>query len=711
MLTYDDLIKKVRSYASNVNEDLIKKAYLFALKQHGTQTRESGELYFSHPLTVARILADLKMDQVTIVAGLLHDTLEDTSATLPELKKMFGSEISTIVNGVTKLSQIENIKVSTQQTENYKKLLLAAASDIRVLIIKLVDRLHNMRTLKFKKRKCRREAIARETIEIYAPLAERVGLYKIKDELQDTAFYELYPALYNAIRNKLKDLYNSEDEIINTIRDKLVETLGELKIPYKISGRLKTPYSIWNKMNVRTMSFGQLSDIMAFRIIVENEKQCYQVLGLIHRKYLVVPKRFRDYISAPKLNGYQSLHTCVIGPLNKRIEIQIRTQKMHLMAEYGIAAHWEYKENKNTKYNVHSSYQWLKDMVRVLDNSSKMEDFVKYSKTEIVSEHVFGVTPKGEIIPLPIGSSVLDFAYAIHTEIGNHAIGATVNNQKVPLKTIIENGDQINILTDKDATPHGVWQTYVTTVKAKTAIRQALMNFENTHVLITGKTCFDDMLKNNNITLSDADFKLLLNGLNFDNENQFYFSVGSSSLSMWDISRKFEEIFGINLIFNSDFNYRTKLSDMIVGLPNIPIDRKFCCSPVLGDKLFGVISSSVGGQKSLEIHIEECVRFKNLLFTANSQVISLSWNGMYDYSNVTFPIKLFISVLNSPGILGRLSSIIEQKNCSILSLRIEDLYDGFRNLIIELSFYDLTQLNTLIALLLQEPHVRQVSRT
>ena len=710
MLTYDDLIKEVRSYLSNVNEDLIKKAYLFALRQHGTQVRESGELYFSHPLAVAQILTELKMDQVTIVAGLLHDTLEDTSATLPELKKMFGSEISSIVNGVTKLSKIEQVKVTTQQVENYKKLLLAAASDIRVLIIKLVDRLHNIRTLKFKKRKSRREAIARETIEIYAPLAERVGLYKIKDELQDRAFYELYPSLYDSIRNKLKDLYNSEDEIINTIRNKLVEALDELKVKYKIEGRLKTPYSIWNKMNVRTMSFDQLSDIMAFRVIVDNEKQCYQVLGILHRKYLVVPRRFRDYISAPKLNGYQSLHTCIIGPLNKRIEIQIRTQKMHLIAEYGIAAHWEYKENNRAKYRTHSSYQWLKDMVRTLNNSSKMDDFIKYSKTEISSEHVFCITPKGEIISLPVGSSVLDFAYAIHTEIGNHAVGATINNKEAQLKTIIANGDQINILTDKEATPHSVWQMYVITAKAKMAIHRALTNFENVNLEITGKTCFNDLLKFNDVVLSPSELKSLIKSLGFDNENQFYFAIGASSLAMWEIARKCEEIFGKKLVLTSNVKSRNKLAEMILGLPDFPIIRTFCCFPILGDKLFGAVSQSVTNQPSVEVHIEECLRLKSLLPNIDYQIIDLYWNPSYNYEDTNFSAKLLITILDQPGNLSRISKIVEQQDSSILSVNIENTFNSFKDLYLEINVSSLSRLNVIIALLLSTGFIKRVVR-
>ena len=320
MLTYKDLINEMKKFTPVVNEEFIKNAYIFALDKHGTQIRESGAIFFSHPLEVAQILIELKMDQVTVAAGLLHDTVEDTDATLSELKDKFGEEVSKIVDGVTKLSKIEIINLNNKQCENYKKLLISAASDIRVLIIKLADRLHNMRTLKYKRKKSKRIEIAKETLSIYAPLAERIGLNKLKDELQDIAFYEMYPNLYNSIRNKLKELFTSSEELINVIREKLDILIKQLNINYSITGRLKSPYSIWNKMNVRTISFDQLSDIIAFRIIVDTTDQCYKVLQLIHKNYSAIPGRFRDYISAPKNNQYQSLHTCIIGPLNKRME-------------------------------------------------------------------------------------------------------------------------------------------------------------------------------------------------------------------------------------------------------------------------------------------------------------------------------------------------------------------------------------------------------
>ncbi len=676
MLTYEDLIREIKHYSPNVNADLIKNSYLFALEQHGTQIRESGELYFSHPLAVAQILIDLKMDQVTIASGLLHDTVEDTPATVEQLKELFGSEVSKIVDGVTKLSKFEGTKIARQQTENYKKLLLSAASDIRVLIIKLADRLHNMRTLKYKKRKSRRTAIAKETIEIYAPLAERVGLQRIKGEMQDIAFYELYPELYKSIRDKLKNLYDSEDEVVNTINVKLTEKLNQLEFPYTINGRLKTPYSIWNKMNVRTISFEQLSDIMAFRIIVQTVQQCYQVLGLLHRQYLVVPGRFRDYISTPKSNGYQSLHTCVIGPLNKRIEIQIRTQEMHLMAEYGIAAHWEYKENKDNQHkhqhNIHSNYQWLKNMVRILDNTSKMDEFIEYSKTEISSENIFCITPKGEIIPLPIGSSVLDFAYAIHSEIGNHAIGAKVNNKDVPLKTIIENGDQISIITDKNTTPQSIWQTYVKTIKAKTEIRRALSSFEIDHTEIIGKNNFNNLLTYNHVVITEPDFRTLVKEMHCDTSKQFFIAIGSSAISMQEIVNKYVELFGQKLVLKVPQKFEQEVFNHIIGLPELPVLNTKCCTPIPGDKIIGIIHQD----KYVSVHIEECEELKKILNNVDIQVLEPYWKLSNDLKKCDYSVRLIVSIINQPGNLSKIASIIESRQSSIVSLRIGELLEN-----------------------------------
>lgn len=697
MQTYQSIIDNMRLYSTNINEDLIKHAYLFALGKHGTQVRESGDIYFSHPLSVADILIDLKMDQSTIIAALLHDTLEDTNTTINEIKKKFGSDIAKIVNGVTKISQLETNQFADKKTENYKKLLLAAATDIRVLIIKLADRLHNMRTLKFKKCKFKRREIAKETIEVYAQLAARIGMSTIQEELQDISFMELYPELYTSIRNKLKCLYESSDEVINSIKIQLEETLSQLNIAYTINGRLKTPYSIWNKMNVRTISFDQLSDIMAFRIIVNTTEECYNTLGLLHKAYLVVPGRFRDYISIPKSNQYQSLHTCIIGPLNKRIEIQIRTHEMHQIAEYGIASHWEYKEGTHN-----DNYQWLKSMVQILDNTAKMEDFIEYSKTEMFTDGIFTITPKGDIIPLPKMASALDFAYAIHTEIGNHAAKAKINNQERPLHTVLDNGDQVEIITDMNSCPKSNWLSYVNTIKAKTEIRQFITSIETSDIELNGKNIFNTLLRENNITITDGDQQKLLTQLEVNSMKQLYINLGKDILSTNEIIKQYKAI-GLGELNSINTN-----ANPILGIsPALSIIPTSCCSPIPGDKLYGAISVD---NNTVEIHIEECQVLKKALKNINLRVIDLYWNSKCDFSHEKYIAKLVIYTLNQKDMIQTISNILERRNSSLIKLNVGENYSGTSEYCIAFYVTNFAQLSTIMFDLMAVDTVIEVKR-
>ena len=713
MLTYEDLINEIKKFSPVVNEEFIKNAYIFALDKHGTQIRDSGAIFFSHPLEVAQILIELKMDQVTIAAGLLHDTVEDTDTTLSELKEKFGAEVSKIVNGVTKLSKIETINLKNKQCENYKKLLLSAASDIRVLIIKLADRLHNMRTLKFKRKKKKRIEIAKETLSIYAPLAERIGLNKLKDELQDIAFYELYPNLYNSIRNKLKELFASSEELINVIREKLKLLIGQLNINYEITGRLKSPYSIWNKMNVRTISFDQLSDIIAFRIIVDTTDQCYKVLQLIHKNYSAIPGRFRDYISAPKNNQYQSLHTCIIGPLNKRMEIQIRTHEMHNIAEYGIAAHWEYKEGSGSGPKGHNDYQWLKNMVKIFEETSNMDDFIKYSTTEISPEAVFGITPRGELIQLPIGSSVLDFAYAIHTYIGNHAIKAIVNKKEVPISTILDNGSQIEIITDKKCYPESRWLTFVKTLKAKTAIRKSVTNLEMDKNLLAGKNDFEQLFKTNNIVIQEKETNKLLKLLKLSTINQLYVALGNKAVLLHEVVEKYNTIGEKKLsisIGNKDGILDGKIEEAILGLPrNVKVLNTICCSPVPGDKIYGIWYYK-DNDNSIEIHNEECQEFNIRSNYINAKILDLYWDRRFNFYCQEFISKLLIYVRKSNDVLQKISSILKEKHTTIMNAKTNDTLNNLSEIYIEFYVNTISQLNTIINSLLEQDFIVSIKR-
>ena len=714
MLTYEDLINEMKRFLPVVNEEFIKNAYIFALDKHGTQTRESGAIFFSHPLEVAQILIDLQMDQVTVAAGLLHDTVEDTDTTLSELKKTFGSEVSKIVDGVTKLSKIETINLQNKQCENYKKLLISAASDIRVLIIKLADRLHNMRTLKFKKKKKKRMEIAKETLSIYAPLADRIGLNKLKDELQDISFYELYPNLYNSIRNQLKELFNSSEELINIIREKLESVIQLLNINFTITGRLKSPYSIWNKMNIRTISFDQLSDIIAFRIIVDTNEQCYKVLQLIHKNYSAIPGRFRDYISAPKNNQYQSLHTCIIGPLNKRIEIQIRTHEMHNVAEYGIAAHWEYKEGNGSGPKGNKDYQWLKNMVKIFEETSNMDDFVKYSTTEISPEAVFGITPKGKLIQLPLGSSVLDFAYAIHTYVGNHAVKAIINHKEVPLSTLIENGSQIEIITDKKMYPDSRWLTFVKTIKAKTAIRKAVTNLEIDKNLLAGKNDFEQLFRANNIVIQEKEINKLLKLLKVSTMNQLYVAIGNKAILLPEVVEKYNTIGNKQLSINindKDGFLNGKIEEAILGLPrNAKILPTNCCSPVPGDKIFGLWFYK-NNNNSIEIHNEECTEFITKSNNINIKTLDLYWDSRFDFCCQKYISKLLISIYKSNDVLQKISSILKEKQTTIINAKTNDtLQNNLSEIYIEFYVDTISHLNIIINSLLEQDFIKSIKR-
>ena len=455
MIRQFELVEKVRSYDPNADEDLLNRAYVFAMKAHGTQTRASGDPYFSHPLEVAGILTDYKLDAASIVTALLHDTIEDTRATFEEIESQFGPGIAKLVDGVTKLSLLELQSDSTKQAENFRKLLLAMSEDIRVLLVKLADRLHNMRTLHHIPKPEKRSRIALETMEIYAPLAERVGMKEVKDELEEIAFREINPEGYNSINKRLEFLRNEAGTLVETIVSEIQALMDNSGIAASVGGREKTPYSIWRKMQHKNVGFEQLADIMAFRVVTEDTNDCYRALGALHQKYRVVPGRVKDYISTPKPNGYRSLHTGIIGPSQQRVEIQIRTRDMHHVAELGVAAHWIYKQSvPNTEGR---QYRWLRELLDILEHAESPEDFLEHTKLEMFQDQVFCFTPKGDLITLPRGSTPIDFAYAVHSEVGDTCVGAKINGRMAQLKTELHNGDQVKIMTSKAQTPSPVW--------------------------------------------------------------------------------------------------------------------------------------------------------------------------------------------------------------------------------------------------------------
>tara|TARA_R110002110_G_scaffold71027_11_gene190067 strand:- start:8466 stop:10616 length:2151 start_codon:yes stop_codon:yes gene_type:complete len=477
MMRQYELVDRVLGYDPKADEALINRAYVYAMKQHGNQKRASGDPYFSHPIEVAGILTDFKLDTATIVTALLHDTIEDTGATIDELTTLFGPEVAGLVDGVTKLSRIELTSERSKQAENFRKFLLAVSNDIRVLLVKLADRLHNMRTLHFISSVEKRQRIALETMEIYAPLAGRMGIQEIREELEDLAFRELNPEAREALLKRLNEFREASGDTVKLIGNEIEAKLTEAGLSCTVIGREKRPYSMWRKMERRAISLEQLSDIFGFRAIVDEVPDCYRAVGILHTNWPMVPGRFKDYISTPKPNGYRSIHTTMVGPQNKRSEVQIRTRKMHEIAEYGIAAHWIYKEGEgeaDVSGEFAGTFHWLRQLVEMLEHDGSPEEFMEHTKLQMFSDQVFCFSPKGLLITLPRGATPIDFAYAVHTEIGDTCVGCKINGRHMPLRTKLENGDEVDIIRSQAQRPLAAWEALVATGKARSAIRRSI---------------------------------------------------------------------------------------------------------------------------------------------------------------------------------------------------------------------------------------------
>ena len=479
MLNQQDLIKKVKNYNPFFNSEKLSKAYAFALNAHENQKRDSGDPYLAHPVAVADILCELKLDSATITTGLLHDTIEDTKETYKSLEKEFGKEIADLVEGVTKISQLEDKATTTSKAENFRKLILATSKDIRVLLVKLADRLHNMRTLNSIKTRLRRERIAKETMEIYAPLADRMGMNHIRDELEDLSFAELNNDARNLIVNRLSLNKNSREENFKKTSKTFEKILKKNGIASKIVGREKTPFSIWRKIQSKRVSLEQLTDVIGFRVVVNDIETCYKVLGIFHSNWSTIPGKFKDYISTPKINNYKSIHTAIIGPTNEIVEIQIRTNQMHEFAVRGIASHWMYKSSEKLSQPTLNEYDWLRDLVEIIEKGNTPEDFFEYTKLQMFQENVFCFTPYGEVIKLPKNATPIDFAYAVHTKVGDSAIGCEINGKSSPLQSTLINGDLVKIVVSKNVSPSLHWLSLAKTGKARAAIRRYWYNKTN----------------------------------------------------------------------------------------------------------------------------------------------------------------------------------------------------------------------------------------
>jgi GTP pyrophosphokinase len=705
-----ELIEKVKSYDPFVQEELLNKAYVYSMQAHGKQKRASGAPYFSHPLEVAGILADYKFDSKTIITALLHDVVEDTGRDLKDIKVNFGNEISYLVDGVTKLSKFEGRSAKSNQAENFRKLLLATSKDIRVLLVKLADRLHNMRTIAHIKDNEKRKKISFETLEIYAPLAERLGMQEVRTELDDLSFSVIEPEIRDSIVQRLKLLRQQDEDVLQQTIKKIQDLLNEKKINAQIFGREKKPYSIWKKMKVKSVNFSQLSDIMGFTILLEKKDECYNVLGLLHQKYSYVPGRFKDYISTSKPNGYQSLHTTLIGPINRRIEIQIRTFKMNDQADLGVAAHWIYKENLNK--NDGKQFKGLRQILDILDQSKEPEEFLEHTKLQMYSDQVFVFTPSGDLISLPKGAMPLDFAFSVHTDIGVNCTGVKINNSIKPLYTKLKNGDQVEILTSNENVISPKWLELSITGKARACIKRYLHVREDEELKILGKEIILNQFKNQKIRFSDENLKTILNNFNLENNEDLFLKVGNGELipskiilSLFPEKKLVDSDDKIILLNEVKEKRKNKTSVLLKGLtPGMSVHYANCCNPIPGDSVIAFISHG----KGLMIHLDNCEEIKSMKIS-KSKMINVRWEN-FDHKRKSFVAKINVIIKNKIGSLGSLSSIIGKSMSNIRNLKITDRTNDFFKLDVEIDVKNLEHFNKVLVSLRTSEFIENVSR-
>ncbi len=713
MLRQYELVDLVKSYDPDADEDALNRAYVFAMKKHGAQLRTSGDPYYSHPVEVAGILTKFKLDSVSIIAGLLHDTVEDTDTTVEEVRELFGDQVAQIVDGLTKLAKIEQKSANNKQAENFRKLLLAMSEDIRVLLIKLADRLHNMRTLHF----CapeKRARISRETLDIYAPLAERIGMQEVKSELEEIAFAELHKEAHDSIVARLNFLREKDSNLVPKIIEQLQKDMEENGIKAVVSGREKTPYSIWRKMQQKNASFEQLSDIMAFRIIVDDVATCYQALGIVHSKYHMVPRRFKDYISTPKPNGYQSIHTGVIGPENTRIEIQIRTHEMHEIGEKGVAAHWAYKQGQKAEGK---NFRWIRELLEILEQASNPEEFMENTKLEMYNDQVFCFTPKGDLIGLPVNSTPVDFAYAVHSSVGDTCVGAKINGEIRPLRTVLQNGDQVEILTSKAQHPSTEWERFVVTGKAKAAIRRYVRAYKREQFITLGQEILERLFKGENLEFSEKGLVNVLPNFEAETIDDIYAKVGEGIVTGWDVLKavypgykqsKLEKV--VKSVKLPSFKKLVKPKKgkgeplKIKGLiPGMAVHFAGCCHPLPGDRIVGIVTTG----KGVAVHTIDCKALEKYA-DEPERWLDIAWGEEAENEMHTGRLKIMLA--NEPGTLAELSNLIARNNGNIANLNIVNRTVSYFEILVDVEVRDLKHLTDIIAALKASKVISYVAR-
>ena len=700
-MTASQLYKKISKYDSLVSSETIEKAYSLSKEAHSNQFRGSGEEYFTHPLAVANFLAEMKLDSSTVITALLHDVVEDSDVTLQQIKNEFGIEISKLVDGVTKLSKLD-LKFGYAQAENFRKLLLASSDDIRVLLVKLADRLHNIRTIDGIKNANKRSKICYETLEIFAPLAERLGINAIQRELEDRCFAVLKPETRDSILKRLKLIYSQDELNIPHITNEIETLLKKNNIKCRVIGRLKSCYSIWKKMQYKNLSMDQLSDIMAFRVIVDDVAACYKSLGLLHQEYSAIMGRFKDYISAPKRNGYQSLHSSLIGPKKTRIEVQIRTLVMNEFALNGVATHWIYKEG--TKWSEGIKYKWVRELIQIIEETSEPEEFLENTKLEMYNDQVFCFTPKGNLIILPKGATAIDFSYAVHSEVGNAAVGVKINNKNRLMTTEIKNGDQVEILTSKNGFPDPKWIEICITGKAKSAIRRFIRNREIKEFLQLGTALLQKEYRQQNKRMHEKSLSKVINEFGLTDLEELLIEIGKGNINSREV---------LNFLYPEKQNSKYKLP--VLKKPNVKKPMKIkgvisgmaihyahCCHPLPGERIVGIVTTG----KGVTVHALDCFALEKFN-DMPEKWLEISW----DREGESFHRGSLVTVLsNEPGSLADVTKIISLNYGNISNIQVVSRDLDYYKFNIDLEVRNLNHLNQIIVALRLSQFVESVQR-
>jgi guanosine-3',5'-bis(diphosphate) 3'-pyrophosphohydrolase len=720
MLRQYELIEKVRSYDPTADEAILNRAYVYAMRMHGSQKRASGDPYFAHPIEVAGILTDYRLDTATIVTALLHDVIEDTPVSAQDITDLFGAEISELVEGVTKLTKLELNSEHTKQAENLRKFILAISKDVRVLMVKLADRLHNMRTLHYIKSPAKRERIARETLDIYAPLARSIGCHRICSELEELAFEHLNPVARNAIGRRLETLRIEQGGAVAVVSGEIASRLEAGGLSARVFGREKNPYSIWRKLQRKSIGFSQLSDIYAFRVIVDTEEDCYRALGVIHRAWPSVPERFKDFISTPKRNNYRSIHSTVVGPRGMRIEMQIRTEAMDRVAEEGVAAHWRYKD-KSYGFDAEAQADAggrdpllnLRHLVQVLEHGGDVEELVEHAKLEMYLDQAFVFTPKGKLVSLPRGAMPLDFAYAVHTDVGDTCIGVKINGELKPLRTTLQNGDVVEVIRGAKPVVPPDWRSLTVTGRARSAIRRHIRQTEKEEFTRLGRATVDQTFERGGKARKDVALKPALERFAVATEDDLFEIVGRGRISPTQVldvifpGLKASDREAATAVRRIEGGKAARLYVRGGGLtPGVSLHFGQCCTPVPGDRIVGIIEPDGGG---LTVHTIDCAKLAEYE-DKEDLWRDLQWTPEAERNTVTLS-RLTATIRNAPGVLGQACTVIGEAGGNIVNLRMHRRHADFFDVDFDVEVKDARHLTHIAAALRANPAVETVERS